>query len=274
VDTFSYAAPDDPWAKRLLIRAIERATGQPYLKRIYDDNRVNPVKGESFFAAAIRRLDLHIVANDEVMTRWPRKGALVVVANHPFGVLDGLIICDLVSRVRDDFRVLTNSVLLRAEEVRSFLLPVDFADTPDALRTNLKTRAEAKTHLKNGGCLIVFPAGGVATTPRIWERHAVDAEWKNLTARLILQSRASVAPVFFAGQNGRLFQIASHFSMTLRLSLLFKEVHDRIGTQIEVRIGEAVPFAQLSNVESRQEFMRQLRVMTFALGKRSARRRA
>ncbi|HEY5238518.1 MAG TPA: lysophospholipid acyltransferase family protein [Rhizomicrobium sp.] len=274
MDNFSYAAPDDPWAKRLLIRAIERATGQPYLKRIYDDNRANPVKGESFFAAAIRRLDLHIAANDEVLTRWPRKGALVVVANHPFGVLDGLIICDLVSRVRDDFRVLTNSVLLRAEEVRSFLLPVDFADTPDALRTNLKTRAEAKTHLKNGGCLIVFPAGGVATTPRIWERHAVDAEWKNLTARLILQSRASVAPVFFAGQNGRLFQIASHFSMTLRLSLLFKEVHDRIGTQIEVRIGEAVPFAQLSNVESRQEFMRQLRVMTFALGKRSARRRA
>jgi putative hemolysin len=273
-DNFSYAAPDDPWPKRLLIRAVERMTGQPYLKRIYDDNRANPVKGESFFAAAIRRLDLKIVANEDRLAQWPRTGALVVVANHPFGVLDGLIICHLVSKVRSDFRVLTNSVLLRADEIRSFLLPVDFADTPDALETNLKTRAAAKAHLKNGGCLIVFPAGGVSTTPRIWHRRAVDAEWKTLTARLIVQSRAAVAPVFFAGQNSRLFQLASHISMTLRLSLLFKEVRDRIGSEIQVRIGEAAPFERLSNIETRHDFMRQLRDMTYALGAETSSRRS
>jgi putative hemolysin len=266
-DNFSYAAPNDPWPKRLLIHAIERMTGQPHLKRIYDDNRANPVKGESFFAAAIRRLELKIAANEDALAHWPRTGPLVVVANHPFGVLDGLIICDLVSKVRGDFLVLTNSVLHRAEEIRSFLLPVDFADTPEALKTNLKTRAEAKAHLKNGRCLIVFPAGGVSTTPRIWQRRAVDAQWKNLTARLIVQARASVAPVFFVGQNSRLFQFASHISMTLRLSLLFKEVHDRIGSEIQVRIGEAVPFERLSNVETREDFMRQLREMTYALSK-------
>ncbi|HVT24090.1 MAG TPA: lysophospholipid acyltransferase family protein [Rhizomicrobium sp.] len=264
MDTFSYAAPDDPWLKRKLIRMIERMTGQPHLKRIYEDNRAHPVAGESFFDAAMRRLELRVIANEGALARWPHKGPLVVVANHPFGVLDGLIICHLVSKVRSDFRVLTNSVLYRADEIRTFLLPVDFADTDAALQTNLRTRAEAKLHLAKGGCLIVFPAGGVSTTPSLWHRHAVDAEWKTFTGRLISQTRAPVAPMFFAGQNSRLFQLASHVSLTLRLSLLFKEIHDRIGTEIRVRIGDVIPFGALP--ADRQAFMRNLRERTYALG--------
>jgi putative hemolysin len=263
IDTFSYAAPDDPWLKRKLIRGIERITGQPYLKRIYEDNRAHPIAGESFFDAAMRRLELRIVANEDALARWPKTGPLVVVANHPFGVLDGLIICHLVSKVRSDFRVLTNSVLHRAEEIRTFLLPVDFADTQAAVQTNLRTRAEAKLHLTKGGCLIVFPAGGVSTTPSLWHSRAVDAEWKTFTGRLIAQTHAPVAPVFFAGQNSRLFQLASHVSMTLRLSLLFKEIHDRIGTAVHVRVGDVIAFDTLP--AERQLFMRALRERTYAL---------
>jgi putative hemolysin len=263
IDTFSYAAPDDPWLKRKLIRAIERMTGQPHLKHIYDDNRAYPITGESFFDAAIRRLALGIVVNEDVLARWPRTGPLVVVANHPFGVLDGLIICHLVSKVRGDFRVLTNSVLYRAEEIRTFLLPVDFADTDAALQTNLRTRAEAKLHLTKGGCLIVFPAGGVSTTPSLWHKRAVDGEWKTFAGRLISQTRAPVAPVFFAGQNSRLFQLASHMSLTLRLSLLFKEIYDRIGTNVYVRVGDMIAFDTLP--ADRQAFMRSLRERTYAL---------
>lgn len=264
---FSYAAPGDPWLKRMLIRAIERMTGQPYLKWIYDDNRANPVAGETFFDAAMRRLELKVVTNEERLAHWPKTGPLVVVANHPFGVLDGLIICHLVSKVRGDFRVLTNSVLYHAEEIRSFLLPVDFADTQAALQTNLRTRAEAKLHLSRGGCLVVFPAGGVSTTPSLWDKRAIDSEWKTFTARMISQTRAQVAPVFFAGQNSQLFQLASHISMTLRLSLLFKEVHDRIGTEIHVRVGQVIAFEDLSGISDRQDFMRQLRERTYALGR-------
>src|SRR6185437_9577476 len=198
-----------------------------------------------FFDAAMRRLELRIVANEDALARWPKTGPLVVVANHPFAALDGLIICHLVSKVRSDFRVLTNSVLHRAEEVRTFLLPVDFADTQAALQTNLRTRAEAKLHLTKGGCLIVFPAGGVSTTPSLWHSRAVDA------------------PVFFAGQNSRLFQLASHVSMTLRLSLLFKEIHDRIGTAVHVRVGDVIACDTLPS--ERQLFMRALRERTYAL---------
>jgi putative hemolysin len=266
IDTFSYADPADPRLKRLFIRIVERVTGQPYLKWLYEDNRANPVPGEDFWDAAVRKLELHLKYNEDALAKWPKTGPLVVVANHPFGVLDGVLICHLVAKVRKDFRVLTNAVLLRAEEVKEFLLPVDFAETEEALQTNLKSRAAAKSHLMKGGCLVVFPAGGVSTTPSIWHKRAIDAEWKNLTARLIAQAKAPVAPVYFAGQNSRLFQLASHISSTLRLSLIFKEVHDRIGSDVQIRLGELIPYDRLAGINDRQSVMDKLKEITYSLG--------
>ena len=265
-DTFSYAEAGDPRLKRFIIRMIERMTGQPRLKSLYDERFSRRLPGESFWDLAIRLLDLHIATNEDALARVPKAGPLVFVANHPFGVLDGVIICHLVNRVRGDFRILTNAVLNRADEVKEFLLPVDFTETEAALQTNLKSRAAAKHHLLNGGCLIVFPAGGVSTTPKLWDKRAVDAEWKNLTARLISQGKASVVPVYFAGQNSRLFQLASHLSMTLRLSLLFKEVHDRIGGEIHLRLGDLVPYERLAGINDRQSVMDLLKNITYSLG--------
>jgi putative hemolysin len=262
---FSYAAPDDPQLKRLVIRAIETMTGQPYLKSLYDEHRKNPVPGESFWSAAMRNLELKIDYNKEALARLPATGPLVIVANHPFGVLDGLIISYLTSMVRSDFLVLTNSVLYQADEIREHLLPIDFAETKEALDTNLKSRAAAKTHLMRGGALVVFPAGGASTAPKPWSKRAVDAEWKNFAARLISSAKAPVAPVYFAGQNSRLFQIASHISMTLRLSLFFKEVYDKIGSELRVRIGDVIPFSELAHLD-RTKLMEHLREKTYALG--------
>ncbi len=264
LDNFSYAAPDDPRLKRLLIRAVERMTGQPHLKRLYDSHRKHPTPGETFWESAIRRLELNIVYNEEALAQLPRTGALVIVANHPFGVLDGLVISYLASKVRGDFLVLTNSVLYRAQEIRRYLLPIDFAESKEALGTNLKSRAEAKAHLKRGGCLVIFPAGGASTAPKPWSRRAVDAEWKTFAAGVITHAKAPVVPIFFAGQNSRLFQVASHISMTLRLSLFFKEVYDKIGAEIRVRVGKLIPYEEIAGLE-RKQFMDHLRRATYAL---------
>ena len=130
-DDFSYATSEDARLKRLLIRVVEQMTGQPYLKRLYEDHRANPIPGESFWAAALRRLEVSVKYNDAGLAHVPRDGALVIVANHPFGVLDGLIISWLISRIRKDFIVLTNAVLYQAEEIKQHLLPIDFAETMD-----------------------------------------------------------------------------------------------------------------------------------------------
>jgi putative hemolysin len=265
VDEFSYASPEDPRFKRLVIQLIERITGQPELKRMYLEHQNNPKPGESFWDAAIGKLRLKIDLNEQDLSEIPRTGPVIIVANHPFGVLDGLMVCWLISRVRTDFKVLTNALLNRAEEIKPYLLPIDFEETKAALETNIRTRAESKALLEKGGALVIFPGGTVSTTPTLLARKAKDPEWKTFTGRMIVQGKAPVVPVYFDGQNSRLFQIASHISMTLRLSLLFKEVHDRIGENLAVRIGKRIPYETLKGFSDRKELMAFLRDQTYAL---------
>jgi putative hemolysin len=265
VDEFSYASPEDPRFKRLVIQLIERITGQPELKRMYLEHQNNPKPGESFWDAAINKLRLKIDLNEQDLSEIPRTGPVIIVANHPFGVLDGLMVCWLISRVRNDFKVLTNALLNRAEEIKPYLLPIDFEETKAALETNIRTRAESKALLEKGGALVIFPGGTVSTTPTLLARKAKDPEWKTFTGRMIVQGKAPVVPVYFDGQNSRLFQIASHISMTLRLSLLFKEVHDRIGEGLTIRIGKRIPYETLKGFSDRKELMAFLRDQTYAL---------
>lgn len=263
--TFSYASPDDSRAKQLVIKLIERLTGQPCLKRMYLDNRANPVEGETFFAAAIRYLRLSLDFDMSRLHEIPKDGPLVLVANHPFGVIDGLVISHLASMARGEFKVLTNAVLNQAPEIEDYLLPVDFDETPEALATNIRTRKISRDLLKAGGTIIVFPGGTVSTSPRPFGR-AVDPVWQPFTAQLVQRSKATVVPIFFEGQNGRLFQIASHFSRTLRLSLLFREVRESIGSRVPVRIGRPIRYAELAHLSDRNEFADELRRRTYALG--------
>jgi putative hemolysin len=265
VDEFSYASPEDPRFKRLVIQLIERITGQPELKRMYLEHQNNPKPGESFWDAAINKLGLKIDLNEQDLSEIPRTGPVIIVANHPFGVLDGLMVCWLISRVRNDFKVLTNALLNRAEEIKPYLLPIDFEETKAALETNIRTRAESKALLEKGGALVIFPGGTVSTTPTLLARKAKDPEWKTFTGRMIVQGKAPVVPIYFDGQNSRLFQIASHISMTLRLSLLFKEVHDRIGENLTIRIGKRIPYETLKGFSDRKELMAFLRDQTYAL---------
>lgn len=263
---FSYAAPTDPPVKRQLIRFVEKATGQPALKRLYLDNHYYPRPAESFWAAAVRCLALNVVYDEEALARLPRTGPVVFVANHPYGVLDGLVISWLVQKVRPDFQVLTNAVLMRAEEIRDFILPIDFSDTPEAREINIKSRAAARAQLDKGGAVVVFPAGAVSTAPdRLGLRPAVDSRWQSFAAQLIQRSKATIVPIWFGGQNSRLFQIASHISQTLRLSLIFREVKTRIGTTLPVAIGAPIPFEDVTHIKDRQALADALRARTYAL---------
>lgn len=263
---FSYADPHASAFKRRLILLVERATGQRRLKRIYLEHVRHPVERESFFQSAVRRLALDVRYDAVQLARMPVDGPLVVVANHPYGVLDGIVISWLVERVRRDFVVLTNAVLLRAPEIQPHVLPVDFSGTAEARDTNLRSRAAARAHLKAGGCVVVFPAGGVSTAPdRLGRRPAMDAPWQAFAAQLIHAARATVVPIRFHGQNSRLFQIASHVSQTLRISLIFREVKNRIGTSVPVAVGAPIPYAALESLRDRQSLADALRARTYAL---------
>jgi putative hemolysin len=261
----SYASHEDPVLRRLTIRAIERVTGQPHLKRLYLATRRQPRAGENFWDAAVRELRIGINYDPARLAAIPRAGPVVVVANHPFGVLDGVVLSHLIAKLRPDFKVLTHHALYRAAEVRPFVLPIAFAETPAATLTNLRSRASALELLAQGGCLIIFPSGAVSTAKTPFGREAIDCAWKPFAARAIMQTAATVVPVFFAGQNSRLFQVASHVSQTLRVSLLFHEVRNKVGRVVSVRIGGPIPYAGLARIGDRHALTDHLRRLTYGL---------
>ena len=135
----------------------------------------------------------------------------------------------------------------------------------EAQAVNIATRAECLERLKAGECVIVFPAGGVSTSPTPFYRAAVDDTWKPFTAKLITRSGAQVTPIFFEGQNSRLFQWASHVSLELRLALIFREVKRRVGTAIPVHIGETLTPETLASAGKRHELMNFLRDQTYGM---------
>lgn len=249
---FTYAHSGQSRFRRSLIRLVETMTGQPRLRRLYVDWVICDKRpGEAVFAAALRKLDItpRIVAGAEHLDQVPTEGGLLLVANHPFGVVDGLALGHLGTSLRGNVRILTNSLLCRVPEVDPYLLPVDFSGTPEARRLTAETRRRAASLLAAGKVVAVFPAGGVATANHPLKGRAVDSSWHPFVGRLATIPGVTTLPVHFSGQNSRLFQIASHTSYPLRVALIFHETSRRIGTPVQLRIGAPVSANMLATLD-------------------------
>ena len=262
-----YIDPAMTAAQRALIRVIEVVTGQKQLKAVYDRFRAEGGTPDIFWSDILRRTGIKVDFDQSALASIPRTGPLLVVANHPFGLVDGLILCWLISLVRSDFQLLINSVLIQAPETKAHFLPVSFAGTRDAQATNLRSRADARRHLDRGGVVVVFPAGGISTSPDRWGRRpAMDAPWQAFIAQMLQRARCPVLPIYFHGQNGRLFHMISHVSSTMRLALMAGEIRRRFHTTIRTEIGQPIPFDDLAHITDRNALSAELCRRTYALG--------
>ena len=264
-DEFSYANPTQPRIKRWVIRSVEGLSGRNRYFALYNvwRNEIVPT-GQHVFGRMLELIDVQLGLAQE----WPPKdlpeGPLVLVANHPFGIGDGVAVLALAERLDRPFRVLINNDLLKIKEMQPYALPVSFDETKEALALNLKTRQEAVRLLKQGVTIVVFPAGGVATARKVFGK-AEDLPWKMFPAKLIQAAGASVVPIHFSGQNGRLFHLASKLSMTLRLSLLVREFRRLRGRSIGVTIGNILPWEELSSIADRKVLLEMLYSAVFSL---------
>lgn len=249
-----------------IIRAIEWMTGKVTLIQLVRKfERTGRKKGQSFWGKALELLDIELLTPDQQIQRIPKSGPLVVVANHPHGLVDGLMLAELVSRVRQDFKILTRSLLSYVPEIQYHMLPVAFPHEEDTVRKNVAMRKAAMDHLSAGGAVILFPAGQVANAPG-WNMPVEEPKWNPFTAKLIVRSGARVVPVYFAGENSRWYQWANLVSATLRQSLLLHEiVHSMHEPQKPVIGGAIGPDEIKSRSANGEEFMVWLRNESLSL---------
>ncbi len=261
----SYANPGDPWLRRVLIQGMERWAGRNYFVPLYDRWRREHVAGDGLVIAPM--LDL-MRMRLEVKGHWPpdldANAPLVIIANHPYGIADGIAALSLAERLGRPCRVLINKDLMKVPEIRPYSLAVDFSETRQAQAANLKMRAQALDMLKQGVTIVVFPAGGVATAPSAFSR-AVDLPWKTSTARLIQAARAQVLPLYFEGQCSPAFHVVSRLSLTLRLSLMIRELRRMVGTTLTAHVGPLIGAEELDAMKNRAELTRELHARVHAM---------
>lgn len=221
----------------------------------------------SFFKATLRRLGVSYKLDVEDVRRVPKEGPLIVVGNHPFGVLDGLILGAVLEEIRPDFRLLSNSLLETVEPVRPWLIGVNPFESSRGCSENTRGLRTAVQWVKEGGALAIWPAGEVASF-RLAQRAIRDPEWTHHSATLARRCGATVVPIYFSGRNSILFQSVGLIHPTLRTLLLLREMTNKSGTEIPVFIGKPIPPAELQRLPDDASRTRLLRLRTEILANR------
>ncbi len=261
----SYAYSAQTKGGRAVIRAVENATGRLRLIRRAAGYETEVEQGRDFWQVMVERYGLSLDIIGGTLDSIPRTGPLVLVANHPYGILDGLMMGHILAHVRGDFRILAHRIFRKAQDLDRVILPISFDETKEAVALNLETRKTALAYLAQGGAIGVFPGGTVSTSAKPFGQ-AMDPGWRAFTAKMIAKSDATVVPIFFVGANSRLFQIASHLHATLRMALLIKEFRSRVDEPVRVVIGKPIPRETLDahrgDTKAMMDFLRR---QTYAL---------
>lgn len=255
--------------QRNTIKTLELLTGKlRLLRKVRQFEKMGIPFGQPFWSQALDLLGIELLTSEGEISRIPKKGPLVIVANHPHGLVDGMVLAELIGTVRTDYKILTRSLLTGVKQIDQFMIPVPFDHEENALQKSLQMRRLAMKHLENDGVLVLFPSGKVASSDTIFGS-VVEGEWSPFTAKLIQKSNADVLPIFFPGSNSRMYQIANQISATLRQGLLIYEVVHAMNKPQKPVVGNLIKQDEISSWRrDPRGFMRWLRDTTIALGSR------
>lgn len=227
-----------PWQ-----RLVARLLGLTPLLQWYRE-RPAGLSAPAFCRYALDRLGIRVEQPLGDWRRIPTTGRLIIVANHPFGGVDGLILIEQLLTQRPDLKVLANHLLNRLDELSPHLIPVD------VFRQGVNQRAirQAKAHLQAEGALLLFPAGVVKGLN--WKtRRVSEAPWQETAASLVRHTASPVLPLYIEGQNRWRFQLAGLLHPLLRTLMLPRELRAMANKTVTVRMGEVIPFAEMAALE-------------------------
>ncbi len=242
----SYSSSAKGRGGRAMIKAMENASGRLRLIRLVRGYDRDVADGQDFWQVISRRYGIELEVLGGSLEDIPATGPLIVVSNHPYGILDGLVMGRILSERRaGEFRVLAHRIFRRAPDLERVILPISFDDTKEAAKLNLQTRADAVQYLRQGGAIGIFPGGTVSTSATPFSQ-PMDPGWRTFTAKMIAKSGATVVPVFFEGHNSRLFQLASHLHSTLRTGMFIREFRSRMKKPVRIVVGQPIATSQLA----------------------------
>lgn len=255
-----------------LVKLLAKVAKRP-LERLLSFDAANeiyhtlPQDDRPFEARGLARMNIRWTVNDEELARIPATGPVLAVANHPFGMVEGLVLIELLRKARpQDFKVLANYILSCYPKMLPNLILVDPFATGESKRRNLRGIREAMSWLRSGHLLGTFPAGEVAHLE--WgKKDVVDPPWSTTVGRLVRRTGARVVPVYFDGINGTLFHLAGLVHPLLRTALIPREMIKRQGAEIQVRVGH--PVERLEGLDD-DGIVERARQATFALADESA----
>ena len=265
---FSYASDiEHSFAQRLIIKTIERVTGKKKLEKLYSQYSKNNNNPQAFWSDILNVMNISFKNKSKNKIYIPKNDPLMIIANHPFGIIDGLILCSIVSKVRNDFKIMTHETLKLLPQLDEYILPVDFSgNNKQTIKHNIKTASRAKNHLENNGVLIIFPSGSVSTAKNL-KSEAQDDEWKSFPAKLAHQTCTDILPIYFDGKNGLLFHLfASKMkNSTLKYSSYIHETRKKIGKEIIIYAGNIIKYESISHIKDRNLLIQYLKDKTYNL---------
>ena len=263
----SYASTFTNPTQRVTIQTIEHLTGKlRLLRKIRRFETMGVPHGQAFWKQALDVMGIELKTPQEQIDRIPKDGPLIITSNHPHGLVDGMVLAELIGRVRTDYKILTRSLLTGITEIDQFMIPVPFPHEEDALEKNLVMRKDAMNHLKGGGVVILFPSGVVGASKTAFGA-VVEEQWNPFTAKMIQRSQAKVLPVYFPGGNSRWYQVANQISPTLRQSLLLFEVVKALNKPQTPVVGQLIDRPEIKDwADNPRGFVSWLRDETLKLG--------
>ena len=265
----SYASKiEHNFAQRLIIKTIESVTGKRKLEKLYKNYSKNAGEPVYFWRDILKLMEIKVINKSSNALFVPSKGPLIVIANHPYGIIDGLILCSLISNYRTDFKIMTHETLMFLPQLSKYILPVDFSENKkQTIKNNIETAKQAKKHLlDNKGALIIFPSGSVSVAKNI-NSDAKDDDWKIFPAKLIHQTKSDVLPIYFEGKNGLLFHLfASKINnQTLKYSTYIHETRKKIGKKINIYSGRVINYENIKTIKDRSKLINYLKNITYSL---------
>lgn len=255
--------PFEELRRSVLHRSLD-LFGFTELNEIYQKSRLMP---GPFSRAVLDTLGIDLSIDRTERSHLPSTGPSIVVSNHPFGGVEGLILDEVLSTLRPDVKIVANYLLGRVPELRDRFILVDPFDKR-ASKQNLHGMREALEWVKAGHQLVVFPAGEVSNL-KLKNLTVEDSAWSSIACRLATKSNATITPIFFEGYNSNSFQILGLLHPRIRTALLVRELLNKCGSTITLRIGSGITPKRIQQFQDSDDATQFVRSRTYVLKHRN-----